>query len=125
MTDRVWQPSSCVVCHMLNRKPHLFTTLMRNLDDLSRVNFQCGYCGSIFWWKKETREACGLESRYPLTRSGWNEDIRYIDPKYEDGDVCPRCEADLNYKEIYGSTGKCFVCGGDGIYTKKKADSIL
>ena len=116
---RVMQPSTCPVCHMYNKSPHQFTTMMKSWEDLSRVEFQCGFCGSIFWWRKETREACGLQNPgYPLTRAGWNTMIQHIDPKYENGDVCPRCNADFNYKEdpIFGSAPKCVICEGSGVY---------
>ncbi len=114
MSRPVWQPSSCPVCRMGNGGSSKFTTLMRNLDDLSRVEFQCGFCHSIFWWKKETREACGLESRYPLTRQGWDTSIKHIDPKYLAGDICPRCDGDKNYQETL-RPGKCVVCDGGGV----------
>jgi len=105
---------------MHNGKPS-FTTLMRSWEDLTRVEFQCSFCHSIFWWKKETREACGLENPgYPLTRAGWDTDIKYIDPKYEAGDQCPRCNADPTYREdkSWGVDRKCAVCDGKGFLTE-------
>lgn len=117
---RVFQPASCPVCRMHNGGSTKFTTLMRSWEDLSRVEFQCGFCHSIFWWKKETREACGLENPgYSHTRAGWNTDIKHIDPKYETGDVCPRCNADPNYKEdpLFGGGKCCIICKGTGVYT--------
>lgn len=119
---RVMQPSSCPICHMSNRGSNKFTTLMKSWEDLTRVEFQCGFCGSIFWWREATREACGLENPgYPLTRAGWNTDIKHIDPKYEAGDQCPRCNADANYREdkFWGVDRKCAVCDGRGFLTEE------
>ena len=116
---RVMQPSSCPVCRMGNNKSNKFTTLMKSWKDLSRVEFQCGFCGSIFWWRESTREACGLENPgYPWTRDGWNTHVQHIDPKYEDGDECPRCKADANYIEddFWGKNRKCVICNGSGVY---------
>lgn len=94
------------------------TTLMRNLEDLDSNNYQCGFCFSIFKWNPTTRAACGLESKYPLTKAGWNEDVRYIDPKYQKGDICPRCNADKNFKEDFfkGNEGRCIICNATGVY---------
>lgn len=92
---------------------------MKSWEDLSRTEFQCGFCSSIFWWRKETREACGLQNPgYSHTRVGWNTDIKYIDPKYENGDECPRCKADPNYREdaFWGKDRKCVICDGGGVY---------
>ena len=121
MEKRVIQPAWCPVCRMSNSRHNKMATLMRNLDDLSRIDFMCGYCGSFFWWKLETRQACGLESRYPLTRQGWDTCITHIDPKYENGDVCPRCNADSNFREdkFWGQDRKCVICDGAGIYSDK------
>lgn len=112
---RNWQPKHCAVCRMHNSGAAKLTTLMRNLDDLNRIEFMCGFCGSIFWWNKDTREACGLESRYAMTRAGWDKHITHIDPKWEKGDECPRCKEE-NFKETFGKTGKCVICDGTKIY---------
>lgn len=115
---RVLQPCRCVVCGMPNNRFHPMSTHMRNLEDLDSNNYQCGFCHSIFKWNPATREACGLETRYPLTRAGWDEDIRQIDPKYLKGDVCPNCKGDKNYKETFfmGNQGRCIICNGTGVY---------
>jgi hypothetical protein len=115
------QPSSCPVCRMANKPRHgtPFTTMMRDTDDptLMRVNYQCGFCHSIFWWNPETEEACGKESRYPLTRAGWNTSVVHIRRRYLKGDVCPRCKADPSHREPPPfRPGPCVICHGTGVY---------
>lgn len=44
--------------------------------------------------------------------------IQHIDPKYENGDVCPRCKSDPNFKEdkFFGGGKCCIICKGSGVY---------
>lgn len=117
VNGRVLQPSSCPVCRFSNNRHHPITTVSRSLRGEGN-DYMCGYCGSFFWWDAETRRACGLETRYPFTRAGWNTSIVSIGPRWLKGDPCPRCEADVAFREDFfmGNGGRCVICNGDGVY---------
>ena len=44
--NRIVYPACCPVCRIADKKT---TVIMKSIEDLSRNNYICGFCGSFFW----------------------------------------------------------------------------